>query len=58
MASVARWDKEILLEAVLNEQINPGRVFTAEFSLDEIQKAYEAMGQRTAIKSLLKISEG
>lgn len=58
VASVARWDKEILLEAVLSGEINPGRVFTAEFSLDEIQKAYEAMDQRTAIKSLLRISEG
>ena len=27
-------------------------------ALDEIQKAYEAMDQRTAIKSLLRISEG
>lgn len=48
----------MLLEAVLSGEINPGRVFTAEFSLDEIQKAYEAMDQRTAIKSLLRISEG
>lgn len=54
VASVARWDKEILLEAVLRGEINPGRVFTAEFTLNEIQEAYEAMDQRTAIKSLIK----
>lgn len=43
-----------LLDAVLKKEINPGRVFTAEFDLDHIQEAYEAMDQRKAIKSLIR----
>ena len=57
VASVTTHDKALLLDKVLDGSINPGKVFTAEFSLDEIQAAYEAMDKRTAIKSLLKIGE-
>ncbi len=57
VASVVKHDKEILLDAVLTGKINPGKVFTKTFRLEEIQQAYEAMDKRTAIKSLLKISE-
>lgn len=46
-----------LLEDVLANKINPGRVFDQSFSLEEIQAAYEAMDDRRAIKSLLKVSE-
>ncbi|MEQ9809788.1 zinc-dependent alcohol dehydrogenase family protein [Streptococcus jiangjianxini] len=53
IASVTTFDKEILLEAVLSGQINPGKVFTKEFALDDIQAAYEAMDKREAIKSLI-----
>ncbi len=52
-ASVTTWDRKYLLDAVLKHEINPGRVFTAQFKLDDIQKAYEVMDQRKAIKSLL-----
>ncbi|PLS31004.1 IMP dehydrogenase [Bifidobacterium margollesii] len=43
-----------LLDAVLNHEINPGRVFTAEYDLDHIQDAYEAMDRRKVIKSLIR----
>ena len=34
--------------------IYPGRVFTAEYDLDHIQDAYEAMDQRKVIKALIR----
>ena len=43
-----------LLDAVLEGRINPGRVFTAEYDLDHIQDAYEAMDQRKVIKALIR----
>ncbi|WP_125712271.1 zinc-dependent alcohol dehydrogenase family protein [Companilactobacillus kedongensis] len=58
IASVTTYDKEILLDAVLKGKINPGKVFTKRFALDDIQKAYEAMDKREAIKSLVIVSEG
>lgn len=54
-ASVTTYDKEVLLKAVLDGEINPGKVFTKTFSLDQIQDAYEAMDQRQAIKSYVKM---
>ncbi|GBG96423.1 zinc-dependent alcohol dehydrogenase family protein [Lactococcus termiticola] len=57
IASVKRWDEEILLEKVLSGEINPGRVFTAAYSLDEIQQAYVDMDERKTIKSLIKVSD-
>jgi len=57
IASVTTYDREILLDAVLKEEIHPGKVFTQRFDLDHVQQAYEAMDQREAIKSLLVISE-
>ena len=44
-------------DAVLDAQINPGKVFTQTFGLDQIQQAYEVMDQRKTIKSYL-IVEG
>ena len=42
-APVRHYDlDEGLLDAVLKGEINPGRVFTAEYDLDHIQDAYEA----------------
>ncbi|MFD1418843.1 zinc-dependent alcohol dehydrogenase family protein [Companilactobacillus keshanensis] len=58
IASVTTDDREILLDAVLKGEINPGKVFTKRFALEDIQKAYEAMDKREAIKSLVIISEG
>ncbi|USS92827.1 zinc-dependent alcohol dehydrogenase family protein [Fructilactobacillus ixorae] len=55
IASVTTYDQAELLQAVLDGKINPGKVFTQQFSLDEIQAAYEAMDHRQAIKSLLLI---
>lgn len=44
-------------DAVLDAQINPGKVFTQTFGLDQIQQAYEVMDQRKTTKSYL-IVEG
>ena len=44
-------------DAVHDAQINPGKVFTQTFGLDQIQQAYEVMDQRKTIKSYL-IVEG
>lgn len=57
IASVTTYDKNVLLDAVLKGEIHPGHVFTKRFSLDDIQKAYEAMDKREAIKSLVIVSE-
>ncbi|XEO93002.1 alcohol dehydrogenase catalytic domain-containing protein [Latilactobacillus sakei] len=57
IAAVTTHDKARLLDAVLKGEINPGKVFTQRFTLDDIQAAYEAMDQRQAIKSLLVISD-
>ena len=57
IASVTTYDKKLLLQAVLNGEINPGKVFTKQFELDDVKSAYEAMDQRKAIKSLLIIDK-
>lgn len=54
-ASVTTYDKKYLLTAVLSGEINPGKVFTQSFMLDDIDKAYKAMVDRKAIKSLIKM---
>lgn len=56
-ASVAAYDRGVLLPAVLSGMVAPGRVFTARFDLAHIQDAYTAMDERRAIKSLVDISE-
>ncbi len=52
-ASVTTYDKQILLKAVLDGDIHPGKVFTKSFKLDDIDHAYQAMAKREAIKSLV-----
>lgn len=54
-ASVTTYDKSVLLKAVLDGDIHPGKVFTERFGLDEIDDAYQAMVKREAIKSLVVI---
>ena len=44
-----------LLDDVLAERINPGRVFDFETDLDGIAAAYAAMDERRAIKSLVRV---
>jgi threonine dehydrogenase-like Zn-dependent dehydrogenase len=44
-----------LLDDVLEDRIDPGRVFDFETDLDGIAEAYAAMDERRAIKSLLRI---
>jgi threonine dehydrogenase-like Zn-dependent dehydrogenase len=45
-----------LLASVLAGEINPGRVFDYETDLDHIVDAYDAMDQRRAIKSLIRLA--
>ena len=40
---------------MLEERINPGRVFDFAIELDGVAQAYEAMDERHAIKSLLQV---
>ncbi|WP_318766060.1 zinc-binding dehydrogenase [Lactiplantibacillus carotarum] len=56
-ASVTTYDKQRLLKAVLDGEINPGKVFTQSFPLSEIDAAYQAMTKREAIKSLIVVSD-
>lgn len=44
-----------LLPDVLEGRINPGRVFDFETDLEHVAEAYEAMDERRAIKSLLRV---
>lgn len=57
IANVTTYDKDVLLRAVLEAEIDPGKVFTKRFDLDHIQDAYEAMDKREAIKSLIIVSD-
>ena len=52
-ASVATYDKQVLLKAVLDGDINPGRVFTSSYKLEEIDQAYKDMDERKTIKALI-----
>jgi threonine dehydrogenase-like Zn-dependent dehydrogenase len=45
-----------LLGDVLDEKIEPGRVFDFETDLDGIAEAYAAMDERRAIKSLVRVA--
>ena len=51
--SVATYDKQVLLKAVLDGDINPGRVFTSSYKLEEIDQAYKDMDERKTIKALI-----
>jgi threonine dehydrogenase-like Zn-dependent dehydrogenase len=45
-----------LLDDVLNETFNPGRVFDFDTDLNGVAEAYAAMDERRSIKSLLEVS--
>jgi len=47
----------LLLQAVLDGSINPGKVFDLRIDLDHIADGYAAMDERRAIKALVKVSE-
>ena len=49
------YDKQFLLKAVLDGDINPGRVFTHSYSLNEIDQAYKDMDERKTIKAMIVI---
>ena len=49
-ASCTTYDKEVLLKAVLDGQINPGKVFTQSYKLDDIE-TYKDMADRKTIKA-------
>lgn len=52
-APVRRFMPE-LMQLVLNEKINPGRVFDLVLPLDQVSEGYKAMDERRAIKALLQ----
>jgi threonine dehydrogenase-like Zn-dependent dehydrogenase len=43
-----------LIDLVLNEKINPGKVFDSVLPLDQVAEGYRAMDERRAIKTLLR----
>ncbi|CEW78786.1 TPA: Zn-dependent alcohol dehydrogenase [Streptococcus pneumoniae] len=54
-ASATTYDKQFLLKAVLDGDINPGRVFTSSYKLEDIDQAYKYMDERKTIKSMIVI---
>ena len=54
-ASVTTYDKQFLLKAVLDGDINPGRVFTSSYKLEDIDQAYKDMDERKTIKAMIVI---
>ncbi|AND78839.1 zinc-binding dehydrogenase [Streptococcus pantholopis] len=56
-ASVTTYDKQVLLKAVLDGDINPGRVFTDTYSLADVNQAYQDMADRKTIKSMLVVGD-
>ena len=52
-ASCTTYDKEVLLKAVLDGQINPGKVFTQSYTLDDIDQTYKDMADRKTIKAMI-----
>ncbi|SUN07806.1 zinc-binding dehydrogenase [Streptococcus acidominimus] len=57
-ASVTTYNKQVLLKAVLDGDINPGRVFTQTYALEDVNQAYQDMADRKVIKSMLIVAEG
>lgn len=53
-ASVTTYDKQFLLKDVLEGNINPGRVFTQTYSLDDFNQGYQDMQARKTIKAMIK----
>lgn len=54
-ASATTYDKQFLLKAVLDGDINPGRVFTSSYKLEDIDQAYKDMDERKTIKFMIVI---
>ena len=57
VASVTTYDKQVLLKAVLDGDINPGRVFTTSYKLEDINQAYKDMDERKSIKSMIVLDQ-
>ena len=43
-----------LMDLILNEKINPGKVFDLTLPIDQVAEGYRAMDERRAIKTLLR----
>lgn len=43
-----------LIDLILNDKIQPGKVFDFELPLDQVAAGYAAMDERRAIKTLLR----
>lgn len=53
----ARHYQPDLVQAVLDGEINPGKVFDLTVDLDDIAEGYAAMDERRAIKALVRVSD-
>ena len=51
---IARIKLPELIDLVLNQKINPGKVFDLTLPLDQVAEGYRAMDERRAIKTLLR----
>jgi len=49
--------EDVLLKAVLDGSIDPGRVFTQTYPLAQINQAYADMQNRRTIKSMVVVSK-
>lgn len=56
-ASVTTYNRQGLLQAVLDDAINPGLVFTNTYDFSEVNQAYQDMAERKSIKSMLLVSD-
>jgi threonine dehydrogenase-like Zn-dependent dehydrogenase len=54
VAPVRRYISELLGDVIAGN-INPGRVFDHEVSLDNVAEGYEAMNERRATKALVRV---
>lgn len=54
-ASVTTYDKQFLLKAVLDGDIQPGKVFTKTYHLADVNQAYRDMQERKTIKSTVEV---
>ena len=55
-APVRRYLPE-LIKLVLNDKVNPGKVFDLTLPLEQVAEGYRAMDERRAIKALLRPAE-
>ena len=53
LRSASEFERERCCQLVLDEKINPGKVFDLTLPLNQVARGYKAMDERRAIKALL-----